>query len=115
MIRLVGSHLAIPASRARLCTHLMEMDAYQKGTILMSKANQPFISVGIDVGADISWMSIALPSQQLLGKPYKITHNNLHSLEKAVQTIKEAEEANSLDVDCHFIATKKSQNIITGK
>jgi len=75
----------------------MEMDAYQKGTILMSKANQPFISVGIDVGADISWMSIALPNQQIVGKPYKITHNNLHSLEKAVQTIKEAEEAHSLE------------------
>ena len=30
-----------------------------------------FISVGIDVGADFSWMSIALPNQQLVGKPYK--------------------------------------------
>ena len=28
-----------------------------------------FISVGIDVGADFSWMSIALPNQQLVGKP----------------------------------------------
>jgi len=63
----------------------------------MSNANQPFLSVGIDAGADISWMSIALPSQQFVGKPYKITHNNLQSLEKAVQTIKEAEEANSLE------------------
>ena len=25
-----------------------------------------FISVGIDVGADFSWMSIALPNQQLV-------------------------------------------------
>ena len=63
----------------------------------MSVANQPFISVGIDVGADISWMSIALPNQQFVGKPFKITHANLHSLEKAVQTIKEAEEAHSLE------------------
>ncbi len=30
-----------------------------------------FISVGIDVGADFSWMSIALPNQQFVGKPYK--------------------------------------------
>ena len=29
-----------------------------------------FISVGIDVGADFSWMSIALPNQQFVGKPY---------------------------------------------
>ena len=33
-----------------------------------------FISVGIDVGADFSWMSIALPNQQFVGKPYKILH-----------------------------------------
>ena len=26
-----------------------------------------FISVGIDVGADFSWMSIALPNQQFVG------------------------------------------------
>ena len=35
-----------------------------------------FISVGIDVGADFSWMSIALPNQQFVGKPYKILHNS---------------------------------------
>ena len=34
-----------------------------------------FISVGIDVGADFSWMSVALPNQQFIGKPYKILHN----------------------------------------
>ena len=39
-----------------------------------------FISVGIDVGADFSWMSIALPNQQFLGKPYKILHSSMASL-----------------------------------
>ena len=53
--------------------------------------NKPFISVGIDVGADISFMSIALPNQLIVGKPFKITHSNLPSLEKAVSAIKEAE------------------------
>ena len=43
-----------------------------------------FISVGIDVGADFSWMSIALPNQQFVGKPYKILHNSMHSLTTAV-------------------------------
>ena len=43
-----------------------------------------FISVGIDVGADFSWMSIALPNQQLVGKPYKILHNSMSSLTTAV-------------------------------
>ena len=36
-----------------------------------------FISVGIDVGADFSWMSIALPNQQFLGKTFKILHNSM--------------------------------------
>ena len=59
-------------------------------------ANNFYLSVGIDVGADFSYMSIALPNQTFVGKPFKITHSNLASLEKAVLTIKEAEESNSL-------------------
>ena len=56
-----------------------------------------FISVGIDVGADFSWMSIALPNQQFVGKPYKILHNSMDSLTAAVSKIKEAEELYSLE------------------
>jgi transposase len=63
----------------------------------MLSFNNSFISVGIDVGADISYMSIALPNQLILGKPFKITHSNLSSLEKAISAIKEAEEAYSLE------------------
>lgn len=55
-----------------------------------------YLSVGIDVGADFSFMSIALPNQTFVGKPFKITHTTPASLEKAVMTIKEAEESNSL-------------------
>ena len=55
-----------------------------------------YISVGIDVGADFSFMSIALPNQTFVGKPFKITHSNQNSLETAVLKIKEAEESNSL-------------------
>jgi len=55
-----------------------------------------FISVGIDVGADFSYMSVALPNQTFVGKPFKIVHENLNSLEKAVQIIKEAEELHSM-------------------
>ena len=39
-----------------------------------------FISVGIDVGADFSWMSIALPNQQFVGKPYKILRHKIYLL-----------------------------------
>ena len=56
-----------------------------------------FISVGIDVGADFSWMSIALPNQQFVGKPCKILHNSINSLTAAVSKIKEAEELYSLE------------------
>ena len=56
-----------------------------------------FISVGIDVGADFSQMSIALPNQQFVGKPYKILHNSIDSLTTAVSKIKEAEELYSLE------------------
>ncbi len=55
------------------------------------------ISVGIDVGADFSWMSIALPNQQFVGKPYKILHGSIDSLTAAVSKIKEAEELYSLE------------------
>ena len=56
-----------------------------------------FISVGIDVGVDFSYMSIALSNQQIVGKPIKITHSNLSSLEYCVRAIKEAEEVYSLE------------------
>ena len=97
MFRLVGSLCAIPASRDRLCTHCMEMDTYQKGAIAMLNTSTSFISVGIDVGANFSYMSIALPTQQIAGKPFKITHSNLSSLEGCVKAIKEAEEMYSLE------------------
>ncbi|MGC4019980.1 MAG: IS110 family transposase [Muricomes sp.] len=56
-----------------------------------------FISVGMDVGADSTWMSIALPNQTFIGKPYKILHDSTSSLELAVSKIKEAEEMYSLE------------------
>lgn len=56
-----------------------------------------FISVGIDVGADFSWMSIALPNHTFVGKPFKILHSDLNSLAVAVSKIKEAEELCSLE------------------
>jgi len=56
------------------------MDPYQKGAATHGKqcffnVDELFISVGIDVGADFSRMSIVLPNQQFVGKPYKILHS----------------------------------------
>ena len=55
-----------------------------------------FISVGIDVGADFSFMSLAMPNQTFIGKPFKIVHNNFNSLDSAVLTIRKAEELHSM-------------------
>lgn len=39
-----------------------------------------FLSVGIDVGADFSWMSILTPDHKPVVKPFKISHDSLDSL-----------------------------------
>lgn len=46
---------------------------YQK--VLKMFENIPYLSVGLDVGADFSWMSILLPNGTLAGKPFKIVHS----------------------------------------
>lgn len=61
-----------------------------------------FISIGMDVGADFSWISIAFPNQQLVGKPYKILHSSMKSLTSAVSKIKEVDELYSLE-SCIFL------------
>ena len=55
-----------------------------------------YIAVGIDVKVDFSFMSIALPNQTFVGKPFRITHSNLNLLETAILKIREAEESNLL-------------------
>lgn len=54
----------------------------------MKNTAQPYISVGIDIGADFSLMAAALPSQELVGKPYKIFHNSQRSLDGAIERIR---------------------------
>ena len=48
----------------------------------------PFISDGIDVGADFSELSIALPNYELEGKPYKLIYSKPKSLQEAVERIR---------------------------
>ncbi|MPW27378.1 IS110 family transposase, partial [Alkalibaculum sp. M08DMB] len=56
-----------------------------------------FISVGIDVGADFSWISILTPDHKPVVKPFVIHHDNIDSLNNAVSTIKKAEESYSME------------------
>ncbi len=53
----------------------------------MKKDNYKYLSVGIDVGADFSLMAIVFPSQELVGKPYRIFHNSKRSLDGAIDRI----------------------------
>jgi transposase len=55
-----------------------------------------YLSVGIDVSADFSFMSIVDPDGDPLGKPFKIVHSDLGSLRLAVSLIRKAEEAHSM-------------------
>lgn len=54
-----------------------------------------YLSVGLDVGADFTWMSIALPNGAFIGKPFKIVHSDPRSRDLAVTKIKEAQETYS--------------------
>jgi len=67
--------------------------------------NTPYLSVGLDVGADFTWMSIMLPNSTLIGKPFKIVHSDPQSRELAVTKIKEAQEAYSLESRCFLEST----------
>ncbi len=71
---------------------------YQK--VLRMLQSIPYLSVGLDVGADFTWMSIILPNGTLTGKPFKLLHSDPHSRVLAVVKIKEAQETYSLESCC---------------
>ena len=76
---------------------------YQK--VLQMLNCTPYLSVGLDVGADFTWMSIMLPNGILTGKPFKIIHSDPQSRELAVTKIKEAQETYSLESRCFLEST----------
>ena len=71
----------------------------------MKNTAQPYISVGIDVGADFSLMAAALPSQELVGKPYKIFHNSQRSLDGAIERIRSLLQQYGLPVRVYMEST----------
>ena len=72
-------------------------------TLIDSISSYP--SVGLDVGADFTWMSIALPNGSFVGKPFKIIHSDPQSRDLAVTKIMEAQEAYSLKSRCFLEST----------
>ena len=73
--------------------------------LLQMLDHTPYLSVGLDVGADFTWMSIALPNGSFIGKPFKVIHNDPYSRELAVAKIKEAQEMYSLKSRCFLEST----------
>ena len=62
----------------------------------MTSKNEPFLSVGIDIGADFSLMAIALPTQEVVGHSYKILHSSLRSIQGAIDRIRTLEKQHGL-------------------
>ena len=53
----------------------------------MEAKRQTYLSVGIDIGADFSVMAVALPTQEIIGRTYKIRHSSQRSVQGAVERI----------------------------
>lgn len=53
----------------------------------MKNERNQYISIGIDIGADFSLMAAALPSQEIVGRPYKLLHSSQRSIQGAIDRI----------------------------
>lgn len=62
----------------------------------MTHSITPYLSVGIDVGSTFSIMTIVEPNERIVGKPFKISHDKMDSLERACLEIEKAEELHSM-------------------
>ena len=71
----------------------------------MEQQRQPYLSVGIDVGADFSLMAVAMPTQEIIGKPYKILHSSHHSVQGAVDRILALRQTYELPVRVYMEST----------
>ena len=91
--------------------HALGRDALEKEGIpvlrrnIMEQKRQPYLSVGIDIGADFSLMAIALPIQEIIGKPYKILHSSNRSVQGAVERILSTGRAYKLPVRVYMEST----------
>lgn len=62
----------------------------------MHNSKTSYLSVGIDIGADFSLMSVALPTQEIVGNAYRINHDNLLSIQGAISRIRGLESEHNL-------------------
>ena len=71
----------------------------------MEQKRHPYLSVGIDIGADFSLMAIAHPTQEVIGKPYKILHSSNRSVQGAVERILSVRQTCDLPVRVYMEST----------
>ena len=71
----------------------------------MKQKIQPYLSIGIDIGADFSVMAAALPNQETIGRTYKILHSSPRSVEGAAERICSLEQTYGLPVKIHMEST----------
>ena len=71
----------------------------------MEQKRQPYLSVGIDIGADFSIMAVALPTQEIIGRTYKILHSSQRSVQGAVDRILSLRQTYKLPVKIYMEST----------
>ena len=71
----------------------------------MKQERKMYLSVGIDIGADFSLMAIALPTQEIVGKSYKILHSSTRSVQGAVDRILALCQTHSLPARVYMEST----------
>ena len=71
----------------------------------MEQKRQSYLSVGIDVGADFSLMAVALPTQEIIGRPYKILHSSHRSVQGAVDRVLSLGKEHELPVRIYMEST----------
>lgn len=71
----------------------------------MEQKRQPYLSVGIDIGADFSIMAAALPTQEIIGRTYKILHSSQRSVQGAVDRILSLQQTYDLPVKIYMEST----------
>lgn len=71
----------------------------------MEQKRHLYLSVGIDIGADFSLMAIAHPTQEIIGKPYKILHSSNRSVQGAVERILSVRQTCDLPIRVYMEST----------
>lgn len=71
----------------------------------MEAKRQVYLSVGVDIGADFSIMAVALPTQEIIGRTYRIQHSSQRSVQGAIARILSLSRTYNLPVKIYMEST----------